>query len=284
MRVFIFVLFVLIFTNSSAAQKTDRGLANILDDADIDGVMLFYDQNSKKMKTSSKGLCRRHTLPGSTFKIFNSLFLLQLGIIHGPDHVLKWDGVERSYRGKPVEVWNKDTNFRDAFRNSTVWYFEEMSRDIPLKIYRKAVKDCKYGEIASFDCSNLDFWNSGSRFRIDPKDQLSLLRRLSMNELSFDVKHQETVKELMIESQTDSFVLRGKTGLSENYSQSIWGKRWYGWYIGYIETEDNKYYFVTRLIDRESKKREGFLKLRKTVTYKGLKYLYNIDIETKTKK
>lgn len=269
----------ILFTFSSSAQKKDLGLSYLLEQEDIDGVMLFYDEKSKRYKTTSKMLSRRHTLPGSTFKIINSLLLLELGIIKGPDHMLKWEGKQNRYRGQIVEAWNKDTDMKEAFKNSTVWYYSEMSRDIPLGVYRDLLRECKYGALTSREKRNLDFWNYGSRLRIEPKHQIKLLKQLANNELPFEDKHQETVKELMVERKTADYTLRGKTGLAQNYHNSILGDRWYGWYVGYVETEDNLYYFATRLIEQAGKERDDFLKLRRELTYKGLRHLYDIDVD-----
>ena len=55
------------------------------------------------------------------------------------------------------------------------------------------------------------------------------------------------LKELMIEEETDQYVLRVKTGWTRAYRKDT------GWWFGYIEKEDIVYFFATRLV----KKRGG---------------------------
>lgn len=63
-------------------------------------------------------------LPASTFKIVNSLIGLQTGKISSDSMVIKWDAVERR------SEWNKDLTMYEAFRVSSVPYYQEVARRI----------------------------------------------------------------------------------------------------------------------------------------------------------
>ena len=77
-----------------------------------------------------------------------------------------------------------------------------------------------------------------------------------------------SIKELF--EKNDSYVLRAKTGYSDVNTLDI------GWFVGYVETKDNVYFFATRLWQDEPNKNKDFLALRKTITLdvlKGLKFI-----------
>ena len=76
-----------------------------------------------------------------------------------------------------------------------------------------------------------------------------------------NIKDNNIVKNVMIEKKTDSYTLRAKTGSGLVKTLDI------GWYVGYIETKDNVYFFATRLQQDEPDKNDDFLNLRKTITF-----------------
>src|SRR5699024_11901349 len=63
--------------------------------------------------------------PASTFKICHSLIGLETGNIEDENHIIHWDSVERQ-----LPIWNKDHDLKNAFKNSTVWYYQELAKTI----------------------------------------------------------------------------------------------------------------------------------------------------------
>ena len=63
--------------------------------------------------------------PASITKIMTALIALENGIILPEDSTRTWSG-ERFWN----EDWNKDIDFREAFRTSCVWYFRQVIDDI----------------------------------------------------------------------------------------------------------------------------------------------------------
>ena len=90
------------------------------------------------------------------------------------------------------------------------------------------------GSIVIYDLDN--FWLEGE-LKITPQQQITFLRRLYQNDLPFDQKNIDLVKDIAIAEQTPDYVLRSKTGWT--------GK--IGWYVGYLEQNDNVYFFATNL-------------------------------------
>ena len=79
-------------------------------------------------------------LPASTFKIVNSLIGLQTGVIESDSMVIKWDGIKR-----PFESWNRDLNMYDAFRASSVPYYQEVARRIGKDTMQTWLDSLSYG-------------------------------------------------------------------------------------------------------------------------------------------
>ncbi|MGL6337950.1 MAG: penicillin-binding transpeptidase domain-containing protein, partial [Waterburya sp.] len=95
---------------------------------------------------------------------------------------------------------------------------------------------------------NIDIREHGSKnsgatnaYRILPRQQIDFLRRLQQNELPFAQKNIDLVKDIAIAEQTSNYVLRGKTGIATSVTPQI------GWYVGYLEQNDNVYFFATNI-------------------------------------
>ena len=72
-----------------------------------------------------EALCERSFIPTSAFKIPNTIIRLETGVIPDAAFTLKWDGQTRW-----LQAWNRDHDLRSAFRNSVVWYYQEVARRI----------------------------------------------------------------------------------------------------------------------------------------------------------
>jgi beta-lactamase class D len=264
----------------SYSQKEDVGLKFILNEQDIEGGMLFYDLNERDFYTNSKRSIQGRRLPGTSFHLFNALMFYQLGIVKDSTQSLEWDGEERYFNDYDVPIWNQDTYLAEAFRNGTDWFFSELSKDIELKLYKKYVKKSKYGRMMSTRNENQDFWQGGpGRVRIEMKEQIKFLKNFQRSKLPFGEVEVDKVKELMLEKTNKNLKLYGKVGLSKEDNLIFEGGNNIGWYLGYVETENNTYFFISYISMPYDEDREDFFELRRKVVYKGLKHLFNVDVE-----
>lgn len=276
----ILILLLILFSFQSYSQKKDIGLQFILNEHEIEGGMLFFDLEENDYFTNSKKSVRGRRVPGTSFHIFNALMFYHLGIVKDSVQAVKWDGKERYFEDYEIPAWNKDTYLAEAFRNGTDWYFNELSKDVELKLYKKYVKKSKYGRMSSTRKENQDFWNGGAgRVTIEMKEQIKFLRRLQKYKLPFKKEHILYVKELMLLESTDNFKLYGKVGLSEESNIFSEGGENIGWYTGYVETKNNTFFFISYVSKPYDEDREDFFDLRKKVVHKGLKHLFNVDVE-----
>lgn len=111
---------------SSNNVKQDKSLQKYFDENKVEGCFAIMDNASGKFTVHNLARYRDGSyLPASTFKIVNSLIGLQTGKIVNDSMVIKWDGVTRR-----VADWNKDLTMYEAFRVSSVYYYQEVARRI----------------------------------------------------------------------------------------------------------------------------------------------------------
>ena len=240
--------------NAASGGIQEENLQKYFDDLNIKGSITIYDYKNKKWYYSDKKDSEKRTLPASTLKIPNSLISIEEYAVKDENEVLKWDGVIREF-----PAHNADTDLKTAFKNSTVWFHREMSRRVGIDKYRKYLKEFNYGNQKLSGIPDY-FWLDNTLV-ISPAEQINFLSGLYDEKYPLSKRTYNIVKNVMIEKKTDSYTLRAKTGSGLVKTLDI------GWYVGYIETKDNVYFFATRLQQDEPDKNDDFLNLRKTITF-----------------
>jgi beta-lactamase class D len=252
LRLFIVYLFLPLITSAQT------GFQKYFDTLKLQGSTSIYDYKNKKWIFTDSVDALKPTLPASTFKIPNSLIALDYKAVQDENEVLKWDGKPKKHLGKVIEIWNKDTDLKTAYKNSTVWFFVEVARRIGRLRYQHILKEIAYGN-NDFREQGIDFWNYGD-FAISPKDQIAFLIKLYENRLPFTQITLNKVKSIMISDRTDSLIYRDKTGWTRRNGKDI------GWYVGYLETDANVYFFATRLLKDKNDLNTNFAKGRTEIT------------------
>ena len=140
-----------------------------------------------------------------------------------------------------------------------------MARRVGKEKFKKYLKEFNYG---NQNLSGKDdyFWLDNT-LTISPVEQINFLTGLYEEKYPLSKRTYSIVKEIMINEKNDSYVLRAKTGYSDVNTLDI------GWFVGYVETKDNVYFFATRLWQDEPNKNKDFLALRKIITLDVLKEL-----------
>ena len=85
------------------------------------------------------------------------------------------------------------------------------------------------------------YWMESS-LEISPVEQVELLIKLQNNSFGFAPENIDAVKDSICLSSSDAGAFYGKTGTGRVDGQDV-----NGWFIGYIETADNTYYFATNI-------------------------------------
>ncbi|MEO1094078.1 MAG: class D beta-lactamase [Cyanobacteria bacterium J06638_28] len=219
---------------SRSVDQENTHFSEHFDDLDVEGSILIVDLNQNLTYEHNPERNTTPFLPASTFKIPNSLIALETQVIENDVSVLTWDGIVRSY-----PAWNQDLNMRLAFKFSAVWFYQVLARRIGHERMQEWVASIGYGNQNIGSTAEIDaFWLTGD-LRITPQEQIQFLQRLYQDELPFSENTIATVKDIMIVEQTPDYTLRAKTGwaLASNV----------GWYVGYLEQNDNVYFFATNI-------------------------------------
>lgn len=221
--------------------KEDDSPKKYFDENKVDGCFALFNNgtgdftiyNLKRYRDSAY-------LPASTFKIINSLIGLQTGSISSNSMVIPWDRVHRS-----VEAWNKDLNMYEAFRVSSVPYYQEVARRIGKDTMQFWLDSLKYGagkDKKPYKISKIDsFWLDNS-LKLTPDQNLGVVKQLYFDELPFFKIYQQKVKHAMLFEDNSNYKLAYKTG---------WGTtdkgHALGWVVGWIEENKHPYFFVLNI-------------------------------------
>ncbi len=227
-------------------------------DCGIEGSITIYNYNTKQWISSDIMDSQRPTLPASTFKIINTLIALDAEVIRNENEIIEWPGfTDTSKYGYRPKIY-RDMSLREAFKYSAGWAYIELAKRIGKNKYKKYLTECNYGNI-DLSINDDDFWNFGN-FAISPKNQIEILIGVYEETLPFAKEHLSILKTMMVEERTDSYILRAKTGWTKEGGKDT------GWWVGYVERDDNLYFFATRLIKDINQLIPGFGKCRKEIT------------------
>ncbi len=241
-----FSLVLLACNNNNVKQ--DNELKSFFVENSVDGCFALMDNGTGQFTVYNLGWYKDSVLqPASTFKIVNSLIGLQTGKISSDSMVIPWDGVERS-----ITAWNQDLSMREAFRASSVPYYQEVARRIGKDTMETWLTKLGYGARKVNDTVRITteidtFWLDNS-LKVSPDQQLGLVKQLYFDQLPFFKVHQETVKAAMKMEDTPEYRLGYKTGLSGWDSNT---QRRIGWIVGWIEENNHPYFFVLNVESKD---------------------------------
>ena len=200
----------------------------------FDGALVMYDLNNDRYIRYDPEGCRKRLLPASTFKIMNALIALETGVVADENQVITWDGT-----GYPIPEWNQDHTLKTAFRDSVVWYYQEVARRVGKERMQHYINAVGYGN--QDITGNVDsFWLDGA-LRISANEQVELLKRLYHDNLPFSQRSIARVKKIMLVEVDNTHQLRGKTGSGRM------GGLYVGWFVGYEERDGNVYFFAANI-------------------------------------
>lgn len=241
------------FLLSVPAVAEDEALARLFAQQGIDGTIVISSLLSDKTFIHNDPRATQRFPTASTFKILNTLISLEEKTIFGKDDVLKWDGHIYDFPD-----WNRDQTLESAFKVSCVWCFQELARRIGPEKYLNYLRKSVYGELHEpFEVTT--FWLDGA-LQISAIEQVDFLKKVHLRTLSFSASSYETLRQIMLVEQTPAFKLWAKTGWATRIKPQV------GWYVGYVETPKDVWFFATNIEIRDEKD----LPLRQKLTREAL--------------
>lgn len=261
------LLFILILYCCVATGQID--LAKPFKDCKVTGSTTVYDYKKHQWIYSDSADATKQTLPASTFKVINLLIALQTGIIKDENVTVRWVGkTDTSLYGYRPEIY-RDMTVKEAFELSAGWVFVELAKKVGKERYMQYLRTCGYGNL-NLSEPGTDFWNFGA-FTISPTNQVRFLIKVYQGQLPFSKRNLNILKTVMITETTTTYTIRSKTGWTR------WEGKDIGWWVGYVTTKNDLYFFATRIIKKRTDANPGFGDCRKTITKSILQQLHAIE-------
>ena len=221
---------------SSNNVTEDNSLKKYFDSTHVNGCFGMFDNGTGEFNIYNLKRFRDSSFtPASTFKIVNSLIGIQTGVISNENMVIKWDSVKRSR-----EEWNKDLTMEQAFKVSSVPYFQEVARRIGRDTMKKWIDSLGYGN-KNISGPIDSFWLN-NHLKITPDEELGLVKKLYFNQLPFYDRTQKIVQKVMLQEDNTNYKLCYKTGWGQTENGHD-----IGWIVGWIEENKHPYFFVLNI-------------------------------------
>ena len=217
----------------------------------LNGAAVFYDVKKGQYTVYNAELADTPRSPCSTFKIISSLIALENGILKPEDSMRTWSG-EVFWN----EAWNRDLDFRDAFRTSCVWYFREVIDAVGQESMQEALNRLQYGNCDISDWEGrlntnqnnralTGFWLESSLL-ISPKEQTQVMERIFGMDSIYSERTREELRQVMLVAEYDhpDIKIYGKTGMGKADGITV-----DAWFTGFAEndTENKTVYFCVYL-------------------------------------
>jgi len=191
---------------------------------------VLMDAQTGEALRVNEALCRKPLPPCSTFKIWNTMIALELGLVSSPDEPFyTWDGQKRF-----LDAWNQNLTLARAFAVSCVPAFQALAQRIGPERMQEWLDRVNYGD-RDTSAGVAEFWlprPSRKTILISADEQAALLRRLTLGELSFAPGRVAVLRQIMRVRATPKGELFGKTGTG----QLADGSANVAWFVGWVES------------------------------------------------
>ena len=264
----IFIL-LLLYSCSPPANKSDLvsdlneikkviqpQFQTLLDSNLLDGAILIFDHHAQIYYSNDFKWSKRGFLPASTFKIPNSIIALETGVVENENTLLLWDGNDHW-----LDIWEQDLQFKQAFHYSCVPCYQEIARKVGRTRMEEYLSRLDFGEIVVDSIDH--FWLQGQS-RISPEQQIDFLKRLYFSELEISSRTDSILKNMIVIEEKNGYRLSGKTGWS------VQGGENNGWFVGYLEKEEQLFFLATNVSPKSEFDMEGFANIRLKITMEAL--------------
>lgn len=203
------------------------------------GSFVMYSMKKDKYYIYNEKESRKRYSPDSTYKIYLALFGLDRHIISDKNSRMSWN-----HNHYPFDSWNKDQDLNTAIQNSVDWYFERISNQLSKNYTSDQLKQLNYGNknLGSYKA----YWLEDS-LKISNLEQVIVLKNMMEQNNHFSKNEKKQLSSSLLIRKNENYELYGKTGTG-----IVNGKYNNGWFVGYVITNHDKYYFSTHLSDEKA--------------------------------
>ncbi len=199
------------------------------------GSFVLYDMDKDAWSIYNMEHASLRVSPNSTYKIYDALFGLEAGVITPEDSFMEWSGEHYSF-----QEWNTDQTLPSAMQSSVNWYFQKIDEQLGASAIDHYIHKIGYGN-ENIDDSLSSYWMESS-LKISTIEQVELLQKFYENSLGFNTENIDAVKDSILLYSSGSKSLYGKTGTG-----CIDGRNINGWFVGYVESSDNTWFFAVNI-------------------------------------
>jgi len=243
------VLLALLTLGCESKQKQSRFKDN-------EGTFVLYQKGKGILKTINPELAQTRFSPCSTFKVPHAVFGLESTYITGKDFTLKYNSILNPAKDFWPTNWPQDHNLDSALKNSVVWYFQKVARNIGHEKMKKYIQQSNFGN-KNISGGIDKFWLSSS-LKISAIEQVQIWSNLFDYKLNFKKNNINLVKQLITYEKTPHYTLSAKTGACKQSNNKL-----SAWWLGSVEQDSKVYYFATLIFGDDYKK---LFKKRKKLT------------------
>lgn len=237
--VFGFLCFCSLLNVAQSCEKhctEDTVLERVFKDNDVQGTIIISSLDGKNTFIHNCKRAYTRLSPASTFKIMNSIVALEEGVVRDQFVMDTWDGETRV-----LDTWNQDHNMKTAFRDSCIWFYQNIAKKVGKDTYRAYMKRADYGnQTPESDITR--FWLADGELRITPMEQIQFLRNIIERNHGFSERTYDILKDIMLAAQGETYKIYRKTGAATVNSEG------HGWYVGYIETDSGTWLFALNIL------------------------------------
>ena len=234
------ILLALCLCIPTYVRAEDAEIEQLFRNADVDGTIVIESVSTGQRFVHNDFRSRQPYSAASTFKILNTMIALEEGAISGTGTIFHWDGT-------PYEIadWNRDQTLENAFKGSCVWCYQQLARRIGSLKYLSYIQQLNYGQLRQ-PFNQTEFWLDGS-LTISAEQQVAFLRQIVERQLPFKMSSYDTLKKIMLTDETAHYRLHAKTGWATRNTPPL------GWYVGFVETHNDTWFFALNLVTRDTK-------------------------------
>ncbi len=244
-------LFLVLAWSACTINNVDNapGLKIYFDSAQVSGTFCIYDNVHGGFTIYNKDRYVHRLSPGSSFKLMTTLIGLENGKLFDKD----------------ARIGN--LSLKEAFRTDSPDFF----RDLALKLGKDTIDK----RIVSMSYGNMDTVGTADsipKLAISPDEQLGLVKKMYFNQLHFQKRTVDVVRDLMQRESTPNYGLAYVTGRAKDSTGAPMV-----WVLGWEEERKNPYFFVLNITGNSDEdlaaKAEPLLRslLRDQGFFKGLK-------------
>jgi beta-lactamase class D len=189
------------------------------DSAQVEGCFGLYDNVHNEFTLYNRDLFLKRFPPGGTFNILTTLTGLETGKLFD----------EKALIGGQT--------LQEAFRGDSVSFFRQLALSLGKDTLDRRIRSIGYGNMDTTGQVDSLWLRPGLAISAD--EQLGLVKKLYFNQLPFQQRSQQVLRDIMQRESTTNYTLSYVSGSGTDSSGSVTG-----WIAGWIVERRDPYFYV----------------------------------------